>query len=140
MQISFAAPTSKLQTGSWVVAAWEGRVLSPAAVKADKASAGALGRALKSSRFTGKSGEFLEILSPEGLTVSRLLLVGLGKPGELREKSLEVIPLLPSKSKFPNPPGSNPPRRRPIWPSARGCAAMFSTNTGPAIWTTISAI
>jgi leucyl aminopeptidase len=91
MQISFAAPTSKVQSGSWVVAAWEGKALSPAAVKADKASAGALDRALKFSRFTGKSGEFLEIPSPEGLRASRLLLVGLGKPGDLNERSLEVI-------------------------------------------------
>ncbi len=51
MQISFAAPASSVQTGSWVVAATEGRALSQAAVKADKASGGALTRALKFSRF-----------------------------------------------------------------------------------------
>ena len=91
MQISFTAPSAKVQAGSWVVAASEGRALSQAAVKADKASAGALTRALKFSRFTGKSGEMLEVLAPGGLAVSRLILVGLGKPDALDGKGLEVI-------------------------------------------------
>src|SRR6185503_8490738 len=91
MQISFAAPTSKLQAGSWVVAASDGKALTQAAVKADKASGGALTRALKISRFTGKSGEFLEVLAPDGLGLSRILLVGLGKPTALDAKMLEVI-------------------------------------------------
>ena len=91
MQISFTAPSAKVQAGSWVVAASEGRALSQAAVKADKASAGALTRALKFSRFTGKSGEMLEVLAPGGLAASRLILVGLGKPDALDAKGLEVI-------------------------------------------------
>ena len=91
MQISFAAPKPAVQTGSWVVAAAQGGVLSSPALKADKASGGALSRALKFSRFTGKSGEMLEVAAPAGLAVSRLLLVGLGKPEALDEKGLEVI-------------------------------------------------
>ena len=63
-----------------MVGAAEGGALLPAAVRADKASGGALARALKVSRFTGKSGQMLEVLAPAGLTASRLLLVGLGKP------------------------------------------------------------
>ncbi|HXS05381.1 MAG TPA: leucyl aminopeptidase [Rhizomicrobium sp.] len=91
MQISFVAPPSRVQAGSWVVAASEGKALTVAAVKADKASGGALTRALKFSRFAGKSGEFLEVLAPEGLGASRILLVGLGKPSALDAKALEVI-------------------------------------------------
>src|SRR5215469_3070052 len=91
MQISFAALGPKVQAGSWVVAASEGKALSQAAVKADKACGGALARALKFSRFTGKSGEFLEVLAPEGLAASRILLVGLGKPESVSGKALEVI-------------------------------------------------
>src|ERR1700744_4917768 len=91
MPISFVAPASKVQAGSWVVAASEGKALSQAAVKADKASNGALTRALKFSRFTGKTGQILEVVAPEGLSASRLLLVGLGKPEALDEKGLEVI-------------------------------------------------
>jgi leucyl aminopeptidase len=91
MQISFAAPSPKVQSGSWVVAATEGGKLSESAQKADRASGGALSRALKVSRFTGKSGQFLEIAAPGGLSASRILLVGLGKAEALDEKSLDVI-------------------------------------------------
>jgi leucyl aminopeptidase len=91
MQISFAAPRAQMPSGSWVVGAMEGVELQPAAVKADKASGGALSRGLKVSRFTGKSGQFLEVLAPAGLSVSRILLAGLGKPAALDEKALETI-------------------------------------------------
>ncbi len=91
MQISFAAPKAAPSGGSWVVAAAEGGVLAPAALRADKASGGALSRALKFSRFTGKSGQFLEVAAPAGLAASRLLLVGLGKPESVDEKALEQI-------------------------------------------------
>ena len=91
MQISFAAPAAKIQSGSWVVAASAGGALTPAAQRADKASGFALSRGLKVSRFTGKSGQLLEVLAPAGLPVSRILLVGLGKPADLDEKGLETI-------------------------------------------------
>ena len=91
MQISFAAPKALVSSGSWVVAAFEGGALTAAALRADKASGGALSRGLKFSRFKGKAGELLEVLAPGGLSVSRILLVGLGKPEALNEKGLEVI-------------------------------------------------
>ena len=89
MQISFVAP-SNIAAGAWVVGATDGSVLLPAAVRADKASGGALTRALKSSSFTGKAGQMLEVLAPAGLAASRLLLVGLGKPESVDEKGLET--------------------------------------------------
>lgn len=91
MQISFAAPGPKIPSGSWVVGATEGKELQPAAVRADKASGGALRRGLKVSRFTGKAGQFLEVLAPAGLAASRILLVGLGKPASFDEKALETL-------------------------------------------------
>ena len=69
----------------------KGAALLPAAVRLDKASGGALTRALKFSRFTGKAGQFLEVLAPSGLKASRILLVGLGKPESLDEKGLETV-------------------------------------------------
>jgi leucyl aminopeptidase len=90
MQISFVAPLN-VTSGAWVVGAAEGGGLLPAAVRADKASGGALTRARKVSRFTGKSGQMLEVLAPAGLTASRILLVGLGKPEALDEKGLETL-------------------------------------------------
>jgi leucyl aminopeptidase len=95
MQISFVAPSDvtakKGEQGAWVVGAAEGGALLPAAVRCDKASGGALTRGLKFSRFTGKSGQMLEVLAPQGLKASRLLLVGLGKPESLDEKGLETL-------------------------------------------------
>jgi leucyl aminopeptidase len=93
MQISFvgSADATGKEGGAWVVAATESPVLLPAAVRLDKESSGALTRAMKFSRFSGKSGQFLEVLAPSGLAASRLLLVGLGKPESLDEKGLETI-------------------------------------------------
>jgi len=90
MEISFATP-SAVMAGSWVVAAVEGGALLPAALAADKASGGALTRALKFARFKGATAQMVEILAPSGLAASRLLLVGLGKPEALDEKGLETI-------------------------------------------------
>jgi leucyl aminopeptidase len=81
MQLSFAAP-QLVDAGAWVVAALEGGTLTAAAQKADKASGGALSRALKVSRFTGKSGQVLEILAPAGIRASRIVLAGLGKAAD----------------------------------------------------------
>src|SRR6185295_16370572 len=92
MQISFVAPSNAAsREGAWVVGAVEGATLLPGAQAADKASGGALTRALKYSRFTGKSGQMLEVLAPAGLKASRLLLVGLGKADAADEKGLETL-------------------------------------------------
>lgn len=74
MQISFVAP-GLVRSGSWVVAQAEGAALAGAAAAADKASGGALGRAAKYARFTGKSGQMVELSAPAGLAAHRLLLV-----------------------------------------------------------------
>jgi leucyl aminopeptidase len=92
MQISFVEPTNAAAgNGAWIVGAVEGGALLPAAVRLDKASGGALARAIKFSRFTGKTGQMLEVLAPSGVHASRLLLVGLGKPESLDEKGLETL-------------------------------------------------
>jgi leucyl aminopeptidase len=95
MQISFVASSSEkggnVTAGAWVVGAAEGGALLPAAVKADKASGGALTRALKFSKFAGKAGQFVEVLAPAGMKASRLLLVGLGKADAVDEKGLETL-------------------------------------------------
>ena len=93
MQFSFVASgdvTAK-DGGAWVVGAGESAALLPAAVRLDKASGGALTRALKFSGFTGKAGQFLEVLAPSNMKASRLLLVGLGKSEAVDEKALETL-------------------------------------------------
>ena len=93
MQISFVAPSdvTAKEGGAWVVGAAEGSALLPAAVRLDKASGGALRRALRFSRFSGKAGQMLEVLAPDRMAASRLVLVGLGKPELVDEKGLETL-------------------------------------------------
>ncbi|HKX64205.1 MAG TPA: leucyl aminopeptidase [Rhizomicrobium sp.] len=90
MQISFVT-NAAAGDGAWVVGAVAGGILLPSAVRLDKASGGALTRALKFSRFTGKAGQMLEVLAPASVKASRLLLVGLGKAESLDEKGLETL-------------------------------------------------
>jgi leucyl aminopeptidase len=89
MQISFAAP-APVGSGALVVGAGEGPSLLPAALKADKAMDGAVTRALSVSRFSGKPGQLLEILSPAGVKASRVLVVGLGKTEALDAGAAEL--------------------------------------------------
>src|SRR5689334_10659926 len=89
MQLSFVAP-GPIGSGALVVGAVDGAKLLPAAVAADKEVAGALTRALGFSRFTGKSGQMLELLAPAGVRASRILLVGLGASSDLNASRLET--------------------------------------------------
>jgi leucyl aminopeptidase len=79
MKIAFAAP-SQPKAGTVIVTVGEDRKLSPTAAALDKASGGALQRAMASSRFTGRSDETLMVLAPTNLSVSRIILLGSGKP------------------------------------------------------------
>ena len=43
-------------------------------------------RAAATNQFKGKSGSALDILEPEGIKVQRLIVIGTGKPSDLKEK------------------------------------------------------
>ena len=82
MKVSF----SKIElpsSGAIVVGVYEDRKLTPTAAQLDKQTKGAIERAFAASRFKGKADDVLTILAPAGLEASRLVLVGLGKPGAL---------------------------------------------------------
>ncbi len=79
------------RAGSLVVLAQDGGSLCKTAQEADKKCGGAITRAIKAGRFEGKPEQSLEILSPAGLGVSRVLVVGLGKPAEIKAVSAEKI-------------------------------------------------
>ena len=49
-------------------------------------AAAMVGRAAATGRFKGKSGSTLDILAPEGLKASRLIVVGAGKPSAIKDK------------------------------------------------------
>jgi len=90
MQFNFAAARA-VESGAWVVGAVEGLGLLPAAEKADKASGGAISRAVSSSQFTGKSGQVLVVLAPSGVAASRIIVMGLGKPGGFGTGAAETV-------------------------------------------------
>ena len=91
MQISFAARTVPT-SGTVAVGILADKTLTQSAEDLDKASNGAVRRALAAAgKFTGKAQEMLDILAPAGLEVSRILLVGLGEAGSLKARELENI-------------------------------------------------
>jgi leucyl aminopeptidase len=90
MQISFAS-LSTGGAGALVVGAVEGGAFTPGAAAVDKASGGALTRAKEASRFTGKSGQVLEVLAPANMNASRILLAGLGAPAKFTGAAAERI-------------------------------------------------
>jgi len=81
MQISFSNP-ALVTSGVVVVGVNEGNNLSVSASGIEKASGGFLIRAIKASTFKGKKGESLNVMTPNGTKLDRVLLIGLGKPKE----------------------------------------------------------
>ena len=91
MKISFVEPDLP-RSGAVVVGVWEEGVLTPAARRLDEAAAGAITRAMSAAhRFRGKKDELLPIVGPLNLSVSRIVLAGLGKPDAADARSLEQL-------------------------------------------------
>ena len=84
---NYALPKS----GAAVVGVLEDGKLLPAAAALDKQAGGALSKAIAASRFTGKSGQWLEVLTPAGLELDRVLLAGLGKADEVDALKLQNL-------------------------------------------------
>jgi leucyl aminopeptidase len=81
MKVAFAKPEIPA-SGTLVALAAEGRKLGKLASQLDKATKGAIGRALEASRFKGGAEEFLTILAPTGVDVARIILAGIGAPAK----------------------------------------------------------
>ncbi len=77
MQINFAS-IEMPENGAVVFLVEKDTPFSGLAAEADAATSGALGKARGVSRFTGASGQTLDLVAPSGLSVERILLVGLG--------------------------------------------------------------
>jgi leucyl aminopeptidase len=85
MKISFAE-LALPKTGAVVLGVGEGNKLGATGRELDKASGGAISRALKVSSFEGKAKQMLEIVAPAGIPNSRILLAGLGDKMGAREQ------------------------------------------------------
>ncbi|BBK41728.1 putative cytosol aminopeptidase [Allostella vacuolata] len=81
MEIRFANAAPP-KSGGLVLPVHEGRVLTEAGRAIDEATGGALTRAMESSRFAGKKDQQLVVAAPAGLPLTRIVLIGLGKPAD----------------------------------------------------------
>jgi len=87
MKIVFSGPGSAA-TGALVVGVLDGNTLTPSAKALNKKINRGLSRAIKASRFQGKTGQSLVVVTPAGTRLDRLLIVGLGKAKDVNEQSL----------------------------------------------------
>ena len=90
MKINFAA-LSMPEKGSVVLLIAENRKMGKLTGQLDSRSGGVLNRAMDVAGFTGKEKSFLEIVAPEGLGNSRLLLAGIGKADKLDKTGIELL-------------------------------------------------
>jgi leucyl aminopeptidase len=88
VQVDRTAPPAD---GAVAVIAFEGGGLSSAAEDLDKATSGALTRAVASGRFTGGRGQSLELLAPAGLENARVAIIGLGAKAEFGPEAAELF-------------------------------------------------
>src|SRR3569832_228894 len=80
--VSFSAA----QGGILAVFCDDGLDFGPSTRKALGTAAGLVRQAAETNQFKGKNGSVLDILAPQGLKAKRLLVVGTGKPAELKEQ------------------------------------------------------
>ncbi len=88
MKIEFVASPSAAEVLAVMV--HEGRVLSGAGERLEASTSGALGRAMKASRFTGATNSTLIVAAPAGADVETLVLTGAGEADKFDELALEA--------------------------------------------------
>ncbi|MEE8294634.1 MAG: leucyl aminopeptidase, partial [Sphingomonadales bacterium] len=88
MKISFSE-SLQIETGALALFAVDGPKLGAGGADFDKTTDGALTKAFKASRFSGKPGQVVSILAPANLGFSRIVVIGLGDPGEVTTLSAE---------------------------------------------------
>ena len=90
MKISFSTH-SLPSSGSIVVGVLaEGKLLATAE-RIDRILGGAISRAIDTSRFTGKKGQTLTLMSPFGIGADRVVLIGLGEGVEFDELGAQAF-------------------------------------------------
>src|SRR5438105_862966 len=90
MEISFDRLRG-LPDGALVVGILDGGNLTDSASTVDKATGGAISRALAASRFRGQPGHSLELLVPAGIKSTRVVLTGLGKGEDFNAAAAERL-------------------------------------------------
>src|SRR5437016_8923227 len=80
-------PLPRIETPLLAVALAQGGAVPASLAELDRAAGGVVGRAITSGDFKGKRDE-TALLYPGGAKPQRLLLVGLGKPGDVTRSSI----------------------------------------------------
>jgi leucyl aminopeptidase len=86
-EISFAKPSLPKSGALAVLLPEDG--LDTALADLDQATGGAASKAASAASFTGRKGQSCPILAPSGTGLSRLVLIGLGKAGDLTAFGVE---------------------------------------------------
>ena len=89
MKISFSE-ISLAKSGAIAAAVYADGKLSKSAQAIDKKIGGAITKAIKNNRFKGDNGQLLELNAPAGLSASRVVLFGLGKPEKVTDLILQA--------------------------------------------------
>ena len=90
MKIAFSAKPSA-RPDALVVGAYVDRVLSASAAEIDRATKGALKRAMSAGRFTGAGEQFVDVVAPVGVGAARVVIAGLGKRGSIDELGAQNV-------------------------------------------------
>jgi leucyl aminopeptidase len=90
MRIAFSETALPTQ-GALAVGVLQGRVLTASAEKIDKATGGALRRAMKAGRFKGGAGQAFDLIGLSGTRLNRVIVYGLGKASDLTDIKLEAL-------------------------------------------------
>ncbi|GEO80225.1 leucyl aminopeptidase [Pararhodospirillum oryzae] len=91
MELSFVRSELPV-SGALVLGVFKGGTLTPLGEQVDQASGGLVRRALAANdRFTGKAGQTLSLPVPAGLSLSAVILLGLGKAEGMSASTLETF-------------------------------------------------
>ena len=90
MKITFDAKSSP-RTDAFVVFAAEGGKLLEPGKWIDKKTEGALKRAIAAEKFEAKKAQALVVTGPAGTTHAHIVVLGVGKPEELKAKDFEKL-------------------------------------------------
>ena len=128
--------------GVLVVFCAEGLKFGPATQKILSAISDHVRRAAAVDRFTGKSGSTLNIIAPTGLNAPRLVVVGIGKERDLKDRDLVRlggvaiggVPGAAAQATIVTEFAAGALRvtRSPVWYSVRVCARTGSIGIKPS--------
>lgn len=88
MNVTFAAKAQP-KGGVLILTAYDKGGLGPWGSDLDKKTKGTIKAAIKAASFKGGVGQVVQVLTPGGIALDRLLVVGMGAPGKMDELSCQ---------------------------------------------------